>query len=102
MKKRYATGYVHARNPHSPCSPLHRRLLAKGKPDAGAERNTGPRRRPHWEWELGITAGTLRDYSGSCNYRTHILPYLGFVYRSNRLYPGREGPHGMLWRGLDS
>lgn len=58
--------------------------------------------KPHWEWGLGIIAGTLRDYPGSRSYRTHVLPYPWFVYRSDRLYLGREGTRGVLWRGLDS
>lgn len=58
--------------------------------------------RPRWEWGLGIATATLRDYPGSRNYRTHVPPYPWLVYRSDRLYLGREGSRGILWRGIDS
>lgn len=58
--------------------------------------------KPRWEWGMGIAAATLRDYPGSHNYRTYALPFPWFVYRSDRLYLGREGSHGVLWRSIDS
>lgn len=58
--------------------------------------------KPRWEWGVGAVVATLRDYAGSDNYRTHLLPFPWLIWRSDRLYIGRGGTHGVLWRGVDS
>lgn len=58
--------------------------------------------KPRWEWGVGVAAATLRDYAGSDNYRSHVLPFPWLVWRSERLHIGQGGTHGVLWRGLDS
>lgn len=57
---------------------------------------------PHWEWGIGIAAATLRDYPGSRHYHNYLLPFPWLIYRSERLYLGRESSHGILWRTIDS